>query len=370
MVINPAPVGEPLPGQPGSGCVAGSRMRLARNAGYERFRAWRLCRVVRESGQAHLACGMKGVFNRPMPGPDERDTIFSRMELEAGGKRYEEYYAAHPGRKASDDAARAAIPPRPAGEARHRLVDGTFALLEELRPLARGASSPGRLGIAPGEATGMLRELAESYGAVLFGTALLGDACFYSTRGRGAEYGEVPGIPFRQGIVFAVRMRPGEIAFAPEERASAEVVRCYAQVALIGLVIARCVRTWGWEAVCTMDGRADVVLPVAARYAGLGSIGRSGLLVTDDYGPCVRLGAVLTDLPLERTPRQACAASRACSGCERCADSCPAGAIARGAPGPGGFPPVDDDACFAAWKTLGTDCGLCIAACPLSHIQA
>jgi epoxyqueuosine reductase QueG len=145
------------------------------------------------------------------------------------------------------------------------------------------------------------------------------------------------------------------------------VVNGYARVALIGLVIARCVRGWGWEASCTMDGRADVVLPVAARYAGLGSIGRSGLLLTEEYGPCVRLGAVITDIPLGSLPRAAGTAARACSACTRCAQACPASAIDRGPAANGRFVPVDDDACFAKWRESGTDCGLCIAACPLTR---
>jgi epoxyqueuosine reductase QueG len=161
-------------------------------------------------------------------------------------------------------------------------------------------------------------------------------------------------------------MKPEELAAAPGPRASAEVVNGYARVALLGLVMARCLRAWGWNASCTMDGRADLVLPLAARHAGLGSIGRSGLLLSDAYGPCLRLGAVVTDLPLAATPAQACGVARRCAACGRCAKACPAGAIDKGPPAEGRYRPIDDDACFAKWKEFGTDCGLCIAACPYS----
>jgi ferredoxin len=311
-----------------------------------------------------------------MTGKDERDTMFSRMELIPGSDRYREYYERHPERKAGDDAFRSAKGPWKGEEALRSLVDSTFSLIEDMRPLARrqgqnteAEKAAGKIDLDQEEATALLQSTAESYGTVVFGAAKLGEACFYTTRGRGDEYGMPVAVPGRYGAVFGVRMRPEEIATAPSVRESAEVVNGYARVALIGLVLARIIRGWGWEASCTMDGRADVVLPVAARYAGLGAIGRSGLLLTEKYGPCIRLGAVVTDFPLKRSARGAADPSRACSSCDRCAAACPAGAIDREAPGKGGFNPVDDDACFAKWREYGTDCGICIAACPLSRIR-
>ncbi|MBU0935836.1 MAG: hypothetical protein KKI09_14170 [Spirochaetes bacterium] len=303
---------------------------------------------------------------------DERDTIFSRMELQAGTPQYNDYYSRHPERKAGDDAARLrAGQAGPADDRLRRLsIDASFGLLEAMRPLARGTTAAVRLEISPQEAADFLCRQAESYGAVLTGTALLGDACFYAVRGRGAEYGQTAETEGRYGIVFAVRMNPEEISQAPTPRAAAEVVNGYSRVALIGLVLARTIREWGWSAACTMDGRADVVLPVAARYAGLGSIGRSGLLLTDDFGPCVRLGAVVSDLPLERTLRQPCKAAKVCESCQRCAAACPAGAISQEPAAAGRFAPVNDDACFAQWQKVGTDCGLCLSKCPLSRITA
>jgi len=308
-----------------------------------------------------------------MSGYDERDTIFSRMELGADSQQYESYYAAHPERKSADDRARALRVSPQALHAddslRRSLVDSTFGLLEDLRPLSRGSAiSTTRQDIEPNEATGFLQDLAVSYGAVLFGAVRLGETCFYSTRGRGQEYGQQVEVPGKFGAVFAVPMKPEEIAAAPKPRAAVEVVNGYTRVAMIGLVLARCIRGWGWEAACTMDGRADVVLPVAARYAGLGSIGRSGLLLTEKYGPCIRLGAVLTNLELGRTSSKASTAARLCTSCDRCAKACPAGAIDKAESSEGRFQPVNDDACFAKWQEFGTDCGLCVASCPLSRI--
>lgn len=305
-----------------------------------------------------------------MDGLDERDTIFSRMELRPGTPRYEAYYGAHPGRRAADDAARDSSRRFVDFAVERAAVDATFELLEEMRPLARGEPSGTRLELSPERATEELGRLAASYGATVFGAARLGEACFYAVRGRGDEWGRPSEAPGRYGAVFAVPMDPARMAHAPDPRASLEVVRGYARVALVGLVLAKCLRGWGWSASCTMDGRADVVLPLAARYAGLGTIGRSGLLLSPEHGPCLRLGAVVTELPLAPTPRRGSATAKACESCERCAAACPAGAIDRGPPSAGRFKPVDDDACFAQWRRLGTDCGLCVAACPLSRVRA
>jgi ferredoxin len=300
-----------------------------------------------------------------MNGFDERDTVFSRMELKPGTTRYQEYYAAHPQRQAADDAARAAPSEHPDDPVNRRLVEAGFGLLADLRPLARGPASEHRTDLPPGEATAFLRRLAESHGATWFGVSALKDLCFYTIRGRGAEYGSPVEVPGRLGIVFAVPMSREELAGAPSPRASAEVVNAYLRVALIGLVLARCLRSWGHPAACTMDGRADLVLPLAAWNAGLGAMGRSGLLLTDAHGPRVRLGAVLTSLPLEPTAGPSNRTSRVCASCGRCARFCPARAIDAGPPAEDGrYRPVDHDACFAQWCRTGTDCGLCLVECP------
>jgi hypothetical protein len=57
---------------------------------------------------------------------DERDSIFSRMELVVGRQQYESYYAAHRERKAADDKTRARWRARlsPLGEKNPRRFTG------------------------------------------------------------------------------------------------------------------------------------------------------------------------------------------------------------------------------------------------------
>lgn len=62
----------------------------------------------------------------------------------------------------------------------------------------------------------------------------------------------------------------------------------------------------------------------AAVKAGLGWIGKNDVLITGEYGPRIRLSAVLIDFPFE--PAVPVAESR-CGACRRCVDACPCGAL-------------------------------------------
>ena len=63
-----------------------------------------------------------------------------------------------------------------------------------------------------------------------------------------------------------------------------------------------------------------MIAPLVARDAGLGEIGRMGLLMTPRLGPRVRLGVVTTDLPL--APNEAgddLSVLDFCTRCKKCA---------------------------------------------------
>lgn len=116
------------------------------------------------------------------------------------------------------------------------------------------------------------------------------------------------------------------------------------------------------------------VLPhkTAALRAGHGWIGKSGLLVTPDYGPAVRFSTVLTDIPLEVAPLP----EDRCGGCTACRDACPAQAVV----GINWKPHLPREAYYSAeacqayasrrCADLGVTndiCGICIHACPYTR---
>lgn len=63
---------------------------------------------------------------------------------------------------------------------------------------------------------------------------------------------------------------------------------------------------------------------IAATSAGIGWIGRNGLLINPGYGPRLSLATILTDAPLKAgVPFKVCL----CGDCRLCIDHCPSGAI-------------------------------------------
>lgn len=111
----------------------------------------------------------------------------------------------------------------------------------------------------------------------------------------------------------------------------------------------------------------------AATLAGLGWIGKSSLFISSIYGPRVRLGTVLTDLPLEAgNPVSA----GKCGSCRACIKACPVTAIRDKGwhVGVGRDELLDAYACrkkaLELSSALGINdslCGICIRACPVGR---
>lgn len=74
----------------------------------------------------------------------------------------------------------------------------------------------------------------------------------------------------------------------------------------------------------TLGFKGDLNLKHAAGEAGLGTRGKSDLLLTKDYGPRVRLFGVITDANLEPTPK---IEENYCTECDICIKNCPSGAL-------------------------------------------
>ena len=105
-----------------------------------------------------------------------------------------------------------------------------------------------------------------------------------------------------------------------------------------------------------MRGWSEVMTIPVAIDAGLGELGRSGFLITPEYGPRCRFSVVTTDLPLAPDKPKNMGISRFCEICEKCAVACPIKAIPMGAPSVsrGLFKwQVDLQKCFKYWYRDG-----------------
>lgn len=114
---------------------------------------------------------------------------------------------------------------------------------------------------------------------------------------------------------------------------------------------------------------------MAATRAGLGWIGKTDLLVTEKFGPRVRLATVLTDMPL--VPLGVPVTESLCGRCRKCVDACPAGA-ANGTSWKAGMERdvfYDAFRCREKCRELSKTrlereislCGICVSVCPVGR---
>jgi len=91
---------------------------------------------------------------------------------------------------------------------------------------------------------------------------------------------------------------------------------------------ARFIRGLGYKAIpCGNDTALSIPLAIDA---GLGELGRNGLLITPEFGPRVRLSKVFTDLSLVPDEPIEFGVVEFCEKCETCARYCPSQAIIYG----------------------------------------
>lgn len=183
-------------------------------------------------------------------------------------------------------------------------------------------------------------------------------------------------------LSFAVRMDEelmDSIQHGPTAPYYAEYKRVNTLIDGLAGRIAAQVEAWGYRAHCIHSSQRTDPERIAGEFphktgavqAGLGWIGRNCQLITRAFGPRVRLGTVLTDMPIGNEPSAAYTRSF-CGDCEACVQACPAGALT----GALWVPGMERDVLFNAqacdqWKREhyaafdSNVCGICTAACPM-----
>jgi reductive dehalogenase len=182
-------------------------------------------------------------------------------------------------------------------------------------------------------------------------------------------------------IVMAIEMDEGAISTAPAQPAAAAVAVAYSKMAFVISCLGEFIRNLGYRAIqCGNDTALSIPLAVDA---GLGAVGRLGLLITPEFGPRVRICKVFTDLPLASdTPNRKFInkVDKVCANCLKCAEACETEAIPKEKePSFSGVNIsnnsgvkkyyIDAEKCFEFWIENSSDCGNCIAVCPFSKIK-
>jgi epoxyqueuosine reductase len=223
----------------------------------------------------------------------------------------------------------------------------------------------------PALSSEQVKETARTYGADLVGICEVDRRWLYSHHRDGRAV-DVPA-RFRRAVVMAVQMDVAGIMETPTFRAGTATGVGYSRMAFAIACMAEFLRNLGYGAL-PMGNDTALSIPLAID-AGLGELGRNGLLITPEYGPCVRLCKVLTDMPLQADRPIALGVAERCKACRRCAERCEVQAIS-GAPEPSyavvcpsnnrGIRrwAVNHDRCYSFWVENGASCSTCIAACP------
>ena len=232
--------------------------------------------------------------------------------------------------------------------------------------------------VSPEEATERAKGYARNRGADLVGITEINPLWIYSHRGEifhnnWEDWGKEIKTEHKYAIVFATEMSFEMVGTGPHSPTMIESMGNYAQGAYIATQLAHFIANLGYSATaCHLRHYEGLMVPLAVD-AGLGELGRLGYLITKELGPRVRLGAVMTDLPLIPDKPVDIGVEDFCRICKKCAVCCPSNSI-----------PVvkdqtvvngslrwklNDETCFEYWGKIGTDCNVCMRVCPWSHAR-
>jgi len=225
----------------------------------------------------------------------------------------------------------------------------------------------------PALMTDRIKQVARLYGANLVGITTIDRNWLYSPffESVTGEPGE-NNIRYKYAIMLGIEMEWGGINTSPKGAASAATALAYSKMSQLSASLAKYIRSLGYPAIpCGNDTAQSIPLAIDA---GMGELGRNGLMLSPEYGPRQRICKVLTDLPLVPDKPVDFGIQKFCETCHACASACPVDAIRfedrtlertsiSNRPGILRWP-VNVSRCLLFWQENGTDCSNCIAACP------
>ena len=302
---------------------------------------------------------------------DERDTMFARMSYKKDSHEYRDYYGRNPEKRSGDDKLRNMPDLCSEGtstydEVAAPFVDSGFKILGGMKSLAEGEKSKKRVDVDAAEITDRLKKMLKYLGAKDVGITPMEDEYYYSHRGRHPEnYGEKVEENYAYAIAYSVEMDEDMINRAPNFEEVIAVTKGYMDAAVIGIWGSEYIRNLGYEARGHVDGNYLVCAPLIGEAAGLGELGRHGLLVSEEQGSRIRLGVITTNLPLLPDKSRKFGMDELCDECGICSENCPGKAIPIDKSGDRWQ--IDQEACYGIWRRVGTDCGVCLSSCPVSQ---
>jgi len=225
----------------------------------------------------------------------------------------------------------------------------------------------------PGVNSESVKYAARKIGADLVGICKVRDQWIYSCDREGSPIELPPGC--ENAIVMGVRMDPRDVMDATGSTAHMASMIGYMRMGVCAAAMGRFIRNTGYTPVPACNG-IGLSIPLAID-AGLGELGRNGLLITPQFGPCVRICKVFTDMPLVPDRPIEFGVTNFCAQCLRCCDACEVQAISSvdepsfdttcvcNNPGVVRWA-VHSEKCLQFWSDNGGNCSACIATCPFT----
>ena len=228
----------------------------------------------------------------------------------------------------------------------------------------------------------IIKKMAHWFGADLVGITKLNPLWIYTHWSLdSAQYcgnedleGQEISLPkeYNRVIVIATEMSNQEIQKSPAVEAATDLG--YSKVAFIVSSLATFIRELGYKAMPAVN-EIGLSIPMAID-AGLGELGRNGLLITPEYGSSVRIAKVFTNLPLDCDLPIDFGIQKFCEKCGLCAKYCSADALCKGKRMDKGWDksnsigllkwPINAMKCMNFWVDNGNHCSVCIRVCPFT----
>lgn len=176
-------------------------------------------------------------------------------------------------------------------------------------------------------------------------------------------------VPYETVITIGVAMDFENLKTAPEVPSAIEVIKKYGEAHLVSHAIANYIHEQGWNAISYGgSNNVPILLIPPAIESGLGELGKHGSLINRENGSVMRLGALVTDMPLNYDSLDVFGVDDFCLNCKACEKACPPEAIQSDKKMVRGVEKwyVDFDKCLPYFnENMG--CGICLAVCPWSH---
>ncbi len=223
----------------------------------------------------------------------------------------------------------------------------------------------------------IVKRIANVYGACDVGiTELDPDHPYLYTHDRmNNEINFPEGVKY--AIVMLIQMDYQALKTSPALPSSITTGNGYSRMAFAIAGMADFLRNLGYQAI-PAGNDTGISVPLAIQ-AGLGQVGRNGLLINPKYGQSVRICKVYTDFPMKIDQPIDFGVHQFCRVCKKCAKYCPSQSILYDddptwespwnsvSNNNGSYKHyVNVETCYEFWVKNSTDCSNCMRVCPFT----